>query len=298
MKKIRPNIIKRISYSFVTKYLFKSILSTESIKSNNNSQTEIHSLVCHGDLYIYLYAIKSFIKNTTSCSVVIHSDGSLSNEDEDLLKKHIEGVKIYSIKEADEIVMSKLKKYPLLRELRRKNPLLKKLTDFHFLSESEKIISLDSDILFFKKSEEITNWIRSNEKSALLSDETPVNSHQDKYLCKTNLNYVKNLNSGLICYYKDMIDLGLAEKCFKLKGFMTLYRPNGIGDQQFMAVNFGEARETKNIKVNRLDPNKYIHNREIKNESAIAKHYWSAKHSLRKLLIYIKDINGVHMSIK
>jgi len=279
--------------------MFKNIQNTKPIKSDNKSETEVHSLVCHRDLYVYLYSIKSFIKNTTNnCSIIVHDDGSLTEDDIRMLKKHIEGLKIYNVKEADKIVIPKLEKYPLIKKLRSENVLLRKLTDFYFLSKTGKIISLDSDILFLRKAKEIKNWIDMDKKEALLSSEYPVNSHQDKYLINTELNYVKNLNSGLICYYKSMINLELAEKCFKMENFVTLYRPNGVGDQKFMAVNFGEARERKNIKINRLNPNLYIHNRNIENKYAIAKHYWSSKYSLRKIYAYYKDVNRVYNHIK
>jgi len=127
---------------------------------------------------------------------------------------------------------------------------------------------------------------------------TPLLNNVAKERINTELNYVKNLNSGLICYYKSMINLELAEKCFKMENFVTLYRPNGVGDQKFMAVNFGEARERKNIKINRLNPNLYIHNRNIENKYAIAKHYWSSKYSLRKIYAYYKDVNRVYNHIK
>ena len=133
--KIKPSFFKKIVYLFFIRFMFKNIQNTKPIKSDNKSETEVHSLVCHRDLYVYLYSIKSFIKNTTNnCSIIVHDDGSLTEDDIRMLKKHIEGLKIYNVKEADKIVIPKLEKYPLIKKLRSENVLLRKLTDFYFLS--------------------------------------------------------------------------------------------------------------------------------------------------------------------
>ena len=289
MKMLRKKLFRKYLYYLVSRYYFKSVLKTSPISSYKNAKAEVHSLLCHKDLYLYLYSIKSFIQNTSDCSIIVHDDGSLTSKDKSILNTHIENVKIYGYKEANEIVNCKVDAYKNIRKLRETYPLLKKLTDFHLLSKTKKIISLDSDILFLRKSNDIIKWIQSTKKYAMLSDESPVFSHQDKFLINTHFKYIKNLNSGLMCYHKDMIDLPLAEKCFSLKGFITTYRPNGVGDQQFMAVNFGEVQYKNNISVKRLSALKYVHNKKIWKKAVIAKHYWSAKGSLRSLLVYCKD---------
>jgi hypothetical protein len=176
--------------------------------------------------------------------------------------------------------------------------LVKKLTDFSLLSKTGKIIALDSDILFLDKPDKIIQWSESNKKDALLSYESPLISHQDRYLPKTSFRYVPSLNSGLMCYYSGMLDLGLAEKAFAIPGFYTSFRYHGIGDQQFMAVNFGEAKYRKNLPVRRLSPRLYIHNRQLRSKGAVAKHYWSARFSLKSLLVYLIDKKKVHKSIQ
>ena len=283
---------------FFNRYGFSSVLKTKSFTVNQNSQTEIHSLVCHDHLYCYLYCIKSLLMHLHDCSVIVHDDGSLTRKDKLHLKKHIKGVIIYDLIQADRAVLPKLQKYPLLKKLRSQYVLIKKITDFSLLSKTGKIIALDSDILFLNRPKELIQWSESNKKTALLSDESPVDSHQDRFLINTSFKYIPSLNSGLICYYVDMVDLDLAEKAFALPGFWTTFRPYGIGDQQFMALNFGEAKHHKNQSVRRLSPYLYAHNRQLYNKKAIAKHYWSARSSLKSLLIYLRDKKRVHKSIE
>ena len=293
------HFIKKKIFPTFAKYGFSSVLKTKRFTVNQNSQTEIHSLVCHKDVYCYLYCIKSLLIYLHNCSVIVHDDGSLTYKDKLHLKKHIKGIIIYESIQANRLVLPKLQKYPLLKKLRGQYVLLKKLTDFSLLSKTGKIIALDSDILFFNRPEELIQWSESNKKEALLSDESPVISYQDRFLPNTSFKYVRSLNSGLICYYANMLDLDLAEKVFALPQFNnTSFRYNNVDDQQFMAVNFGEAKSQKNLSVIRLSPFLYVHNRQLQRKDVKAKHYWFAKYSLKSLLIYLRDKKIVHKSIQ
>ena len=296
--KIIIPIMKKIVFPFFAEHGFRSVLKTKSFTVNQNSQTEIHSLICHNHIYCYLYCIKSLLIHIQNCSVVVHDNGSLTSKDKLNLKKHIKGVIIHDLAKADRAVISQLKNYPLLKRLRGKHVLLKKLTDFSILSKTGKIIALDSDILFLDRPDEIIQWSESNEKIALLSDESPLVSYQDVYLPSSPFKYVPSLNSGLICYYTNMLDFDLAEKAFAIPEFDTKFRPNGIGDQQFMAINFGEAKHNKNLSIKRLSPDLYIHNRELNKKEVILKHYWNAKNSPKSLFIYLRDKKRIYESIR
>ena len=301
LKRLRYNSQKRVNakiFPFFIKYAFRSALKTKSFAADPASQTEIHSLVCHKDMHRYLYCIKSLLTYIHKCPVVVHDDGSLTGKDKLRLKEHIKGVKIYSPAEANRIVLPKIQKYPLLKKIRSQYVLAKKITDFSLLSKTGKIIALDSDILFLSRPKDLIQWAQSDKKEALLSDESPHNSYQDKYLPKTPFKYIPSLNSGLICYYTDMLDFELAEKVFELPMFHTDYRDHGIGDQPFMAVNFGEAKHNKNYPVRMLSPYLYVNNARLCSKNAIAKHYWLARASLKAMLAYLMDKKRVHKSIK
>jgi len=183
-------------------------------------------------------------------------------------------------------------------KVRARHALIRKLTDFSVLSESKKIIALDSDILFFESPGQIIRWVASDNNTALLSCESPGYSYQDRHLSRGKLKYIPVLNSGLICYHANMLDFALAEKACSIEAFNTTFRLQGIDDQQFMACIFGEAEHNIGVQIERLDPDRYIHDKvQLFRKDAIAKHYWFAKSNLEALSTYLNDKRRIHRKI-
>lgn len=102
---------------------------------------------------------------------IIYDDGSL----EGLYRKEIirlfPNAKIVSLEDVEarlDRVLPK-DKFPMLRERRLQQPLLRKLTDFHAGEKGWKLF-LDSDMLFFKKPTFLINWLQSPQQPCYMLD--------------------------------------------------------------------------------------------------------------------------------
>jgi hypothetical protein len=87
----------------------------------------------------------------TAMRWVFHDDGSLQTRDIALLSYHFPGSKVVVQAEADRIIGEKLAPYPLTAEARRSYVMMRKLVDLYYFSDQERVLYVDSDILFFQK---------------------------------------------------------------------------------------------------------------------------------------------------
>jgi hypothetical protein len=184
---------------------------------------EVHSLLGRRHIGMALWSLKSLLSQLSfTVNVVLHDDGSLSEADHSELRAHLPGVRIVDRKEADRLMRPKLEGLRGALEYRftevptsdhrgnSYNMFLWSLIllDFHLLAQARKVMILDVDVLFFKQPQIIADWIRSGEdRRALYSVEAfrPLgrSGGTTAYGSKPR----KTLNSGLLCFPCDLIDL-------------------------------------------------------------------------------------------
>lgn len=78
-----------------------NVVDTPPICSINHSKVLIVSQVHHAAVKMSLIAIKSFVKKFGECKIELIDDGSLTPSDHELLRKHIQDVKIIHINDID-----------------------------------------------------------------------------------------------------------------------------------------------------------------------------------------------------
>jgi lipopolysaccharide biosynthesis glycosyltransferase len=166
-------------------------------------------LLTSRDVSMYLWAIRSFLYYAEiKCPVIVHDDGKLTAADYVALQESLPGIKIISRQEADSLIELKLKEFSKCLEYRKQNVLTLKMFDFNLLSKSEKILSFDSDILFFRQPAEIIQNINSG------SSETIYNCEFNNPTYSTNATITESFpfvltgfNSGLMCYVRENFQL-------------------------------------------------------------------------------------------
>jgi len=169
---------------------------------------EIHMLCQKSDVISATWSLWSFLKNSQLCpKIVIHDDGSLDEESTAIFKSKFDNLEIVWKKDADELI-DKMSVSPIVKDYRKNgHPLILKLIDIFLLSRAEKVMVLDSDVLFFKKPEEIVGFVRENyDRDALISQAGSgfVVRVSNNYLNKYNLTQknIELMNSGIIVYKK------------------------------------------------------------------------------------------------
>jgi len=224
--------IKTVYYRW---YCKRMILKTDPIVTGKDyPYFAVHIMTRHPDIYMTLWAVKSFLHVTNkSYRVVLLTDDSLTEKDVALLTKHLPGVEFIFEKEAEHLVEEKIKGYPLISLFRLPPsrpcevsvgsevleyhfcPFSMKLLDGNYLSSANKIMILDSDVLFFDKPTEIMDWIEdeAEEKSVYLIEEF-VPYFDERYTVHFRINDEPptGINTGLFCYHKNILDLEALEQ--------------------------------------------------------------------------------------
>jgi len=182
---------------------------------------ELHTLSQKQMLWGAIWGLISFMHfSGLSPKIIIHDDGSIDKETAELVESKFNNVKVLLKKEADKMI-EKLDVPQLIKDFRNnKNKLIFKLTDVFLLSNSDKVMFLDSDILFFDRLNEIIDFINDkNNLDAVISRSkaTYPLSLDDDYLKKYNLieKEANKMNSGIMAYKKDKMPLEKLVEYFK-----------------------------------------------------------------------------------
>lgn len=177
---------------------------------------EVHMLLGHRHVGMTLWAVKSFLH---ACgrrfAVVLHEDGSLTADDVAVLERHLIGVRIIRKAVADAEMDDRLRPYANCHDYRYANKLHSdhrnagynmhifalRLFDFNFYSRAAKRMFLDADILFFRRPDEIVQWIDDPaDARSLYSVEAYTPSHN--WLGRLVFEPKEpTLNAGLICLH-------------------------------------------------------------------------------------------------
>jgi hypothetical protein len=128
------------------------ILRTAPVEGLEDGRVEIHVMTSAADWLNLMWALKTFYAaSKRKYALCVHDDGTLPAEALAQLKAHFKPVRIIPRAEADARMDRELASYPKLRDFRRTNLLAPKVTDFAAYLHADRMMLLDSDILFFAK---------------------------------------------------------------------------------------------------------------------------------------------------
>jgi lipopolysaccharide biosynthesis glycosyltransferase len=220
----KHNIMKKfdVFLKYYKNIYHKKILCTEQIICDNNSKFEVHMLTCEKDALNAIWALKTFyFYSGLRPRLVIHDDGTLTEENKRNFTEHFEGSEIISRKKADMDMKKYLMRYPSCSRFRLGEDFdttSLKLFDPLFYSKAKSILLLDSDILFFKKPIEIIDYI-NNEEYFFANDLQNAYIIPKDFSEKTfGLKMISKINTGIIYIPKKMHNLDLIE--FYLKNIL------------------------------------------------------------------------------
>ena len=161
-------MIGRLLYRFRTKFRhgFRTaywrdvvrprILATRPVLNNTDAACEIHVLTSSSDWLNLVWALKSFyVFSGRRYRLCIHEDGSLEAAQLQALTEHFPQARLIRRTTADRDVLPTLGSFPRCQQFRAANTLALKLFDFRHYAESDRILLLDSDILFFSEPKEL-----------------------------------------------------------------------------------------------------------------------------------------------
>jgi hypothetical protein len=154
-----------------------------------------------------------------SYALCIHDDGTLSDSDRATLRHHFPNARLIDRPSADAQVLAELAAYPRCLEFRKTNHLSPKVFDFASYLESDRMLLLDSDILFFQaptillqRIEDPTyllNTVNGDVNSAYTVDPQVVAE-------KCHVEVIDRFNSGLGLIHKASLKLDWIEEFLAL----------------------------------------------------------------------------------
>lgn len=128
----------------------RRILASAPVVHDRDDRCEIHALTSRRDWINLLWVLKSYYHHfDEGFKLVIHEDGSLEESAREALSLHFPNARLVSRAEADRRVGPLLRELPRARAFRDSNPLALKVFDFEAFLGSERMLLLDSDVLFF-----------------------------------------------------------------------------------------------------------------------------------------------------
>lgn len=201
------------------------ILKTRPITNTIDSICEIHVLTSAKDWLNLMWALKSFYwASNRSYALCIHDDGTLTPDHRNRFQQHFPKARVIDRKVADNYVLASLARYPKCLEFRKTNHLAPKVFDFAFYLNSDRMLLLDSDILFFKSPTDLLDRIenpdyRLNTVNGDTASAFTVAPNIVREKCGFDM--VERFNSGLGLIHKASMNLDWIEE------FLTL--PDIIG---------------------------------------------------------------------
>lgn len=201
------------------------ILQTAPIAQTTDPTCEIHVLTSATDWLNLLWGLKSFYHySQRRYGLCIHDDGTLTASDRDSLQHHFPQARVLDRPTADVQMSARLASYPRCLSFRTTNHLSPKVFDFIAELRGDRLLLLDSDILFFQPPAELLRRVDDpNYRLNSLNRDVASAYTVDPAIVSAQLGFelLPRVNSGLGLIHKSSLRLDWIEE------FLTL--PSIIG---------------------------------------------------------------------
>lgn len=192
----------------------------------------VHMLVGSRDFLMGCWSIASFLRVMPEMGdLCIHSDGTLTKVQSDILKRlfpyvRIENTQTFLANHAD-----LLNQYTTLKQFRETYTRFQiRIIDQHFLSGKKYRLFLDSDLIWFREPKEIIDALRANIPSPLMMSNGEYVRMEFKDGSLTD-DTVSRPNGGIVLYREDQMDMGRMQEFLKKADYLH----KRFGDQAWMA---------------------------------------------------------------
>lgn len=176
------------------------------------TERTVRTLIGHRQVDVGLRCLSSLMRYSVEpLSLIIHDDGTLTQEDCDLLTLHLEGAKVLSRGESDGLVLPLLAHHPKCRAYRQRHPLALKLIDMALIEQGE-LAYCDSDILFLKPYTQLFSWPNGMGAAIFMQDSQEAYSLYPWHIRPFgDIKVPRKVNTGLILFRTCQYDLDFVE---------------------------------------------------------------------------------------
>jgi hypothetical protein len=210
----------------------RKILDTRPISTPSNGPLEVRILTWRRDWIAAIWAIKAFFHASGQLLPLFIHDGGLTPDQRRELSRHFPSAILVDHDRANSLVVPELCRRGCARSAayRDRNGTVRKLFDFFLMSKADSIISIDSDIIFFRRPDE------------LLSGTSNLFNRDQAYHYTLPLDELENafgirpvplVNSGLSRVRREVVDFEKIEQWLAHPG---LYNNVWVTEQTVMAL--------------------------------------------------------------
>jgi len=222
---------------------WSEILRTAPVRTDpaGRGPVELH-LLCHrGDYLCGIWALKTlYLTSRARWPIVIHLQGSTSAGMIRRLRKHFPDVRLVGQREADEkVAQAFAAKHPKLIQARRHSPFMMKLVDFSVFARAERIVVLDSDVLFFRAPVELRAHAETESSSGCLFQRDPASTYnitEEEAAAVFGIHMPACVNTGICVFPRSLVDFELCETVLE---HPQVRRPSGWIEQTLFALCAG-----------------------------------------------------------
>lgn len=200
------------------------ILLTAPVAGTDNPRCEIHVLTSAGDWLDLMWALKSFYRHSgRRYRLCVHDDGTLGADRIAALAAHFPHGRVIPRAEADAVVLPALAAFPRCHAFRRANHFAPKLFDFAHYLTADRMLVLDSDVLFFTEPTALVERIddpsyRKNTANGDVASAYTVEPAAARELAGVEL--LPRFNAGLGLIHRDSLRLDWFEEFLALPGVL------------------------------------------------------------------------------
>jgi hypothetical protein len=137
----------------------RHILNSKPVKTEDAGNIEVRVLTWRRDWLNTIWSLKSFyFFSEVDFPLYIH-DGGLKKYQVDLLLTHFPNAHFISSEQADRLVGERLStlSFDQCHHYRSIGPFGRRFIDFYILSKADAVITIDADVVFFKKADHLIN---------------------------------------------------------------------------------------------------------------------------------------------
>lgn len=204
--------------AFVRWRRWSDVLRGAPLRSDPSGQgpVEVH-LLCHrGDYLCALWALKTLcLTSRARWPLVVHVQGSPHAAMIRRLRRHLPDARLVGQREADEKVTQVLSaNHPRLLDTRRHSPFMMKLVDSPVFARAERIVILDSDVLFFRTPVELQTHVEKASSDACLFQRDPASTYNitnEEASAAFGIRLPECVNTGIGVFPRSLVDFDLCE---------------------------------------------------------------------------------------
>ena len=197
----------------VARVLFR--LPPRPVPAASPELASIHLLTSQRDWLGALWSVRTFLDFLgESLPIMFHDDGTLTPESTAGIRAFLPGSVVISAEQAQSEAQRRLHDFPRCLSARQRHIMTHKLLDVALFAPGPRYLLLDSDLLFFRRPEEIATWLRGGERVNLWNEDQGdfLNLTQEEARVRHGVNLIRGINAGFGCVWRESVDFRLIEE--------------------------------------------------------------------------------------